>query len=173
MYLSCCDSPQVKVLNRRLTTSSRRWATATSLTLWPGSHLSTRPSWATTLWSLRCLILWLLFLLCWLLFCLLGGFCTKLSSLKVETTLTNLNTTASASSLTNVCDFLFQQHSLKNAAICTTHLPIVQFFYNQHIKWFILLGQLITFESKGLDNQITWLFWSCLNGFYVNHFPWS
>ena len=60
-----------------------------------------------------------------------------------------------------VCGFLFQQHSLKITAICTTHLPIVQFsqfFYNQHIKWFISLGQLITFESKGLDNQITGCF---------------
>ena len=26
-----------------------------------------------------------------------------------------------------VCGFLFQQHSLKITAICTTHLPIVQF----------------------------------------------
>jgi hypothetical protein len=40
-----------------------------------------------------------------LLFCLLGGFCTKLSSLKVKTTLTNLNTTASASSLGMISSF--------------------------------------------------------------------
>jgi hypothetical protein len=34
-----------------------------------------------------------------LVLCLLGGLCTELSSFKVKATLTNVNTTASASSL--------------------------------------------------------------------------
>jgi hypothetical protein len=62
------------------------------------------------------LILRLLFLLYWPLSCLLGGFCTKLSSLKVETTLTNLNTTASASSLDAINSF---SHCLCYLFLCS------------------------------------------------------
>jgi hypothetical protein len=41
----------------------------------------------------------LLCLLCGLVLCLLGGLCTELSPFKVKATLANVNTTASASSL--------------------------------------------------------------------------
>jgi hypothetical protein len=69
-----------------------------------------------------------------------------------------------------VCGFLFQQHILKIAAICTTAFAnctiLLQPAHQMvHITW-----ELITFESTGLDNQITWLFCCCLNGLYVNHF---
>jgi hypothetical protein len=60
-----------------------------------------------TRWSLHCLLLCLLYLLCRLLLCLLcrlvlyllGGLCTELSTFKVKATLANVNTTASASPL--------------------------------------------------------------------------
>jgi hypothetical protein len=58
-------------------------------------------------WSLQCLLLCLLYLLyrlllcllCGLFLCLLYGLYTKLATLKVKAALANLNTTASASSI--------------------------------------------------------------------------
>jgi hypothetical protein len=71
---------------------------------------------------MQCLLLCLLCLLYGLLLCFLGGLCTKLSSLKVKVALANLNTTASASSLSLISSV---SHCLCYLCLCERPLSFL------------------------------------------------
>jgi hypothetical protein len=77
-------------------------------------------------WSLNCLLLYLLWILCGLIcryiLCLLGGLSTELSTFKMKATLTNVDPTAPA---TPLCQLCYICNCPSYLCLCECSLPLL------------------------------------------------